>query len=77
MCELTSDSMEQPLVIVFVGTGDKMKGWNIHKNLLTTHSPFFGAALKEGRFLKGVTQTVDLEEADPAAFSHVVEWVYH
>lgn len=36
----------------------------------------FRAALAEGRFFEGNSQTVHFEESHPAAFSHLVEWIY-
>lgn len=70
--------MEQELVTVHVGTGDDLKEWKIHKNVLIEKSPFFAAALEPGRWLEtqGEEAVVHLEEADPTAFSFVVEWMY-
>ena len=68
-------SLEQPLAIIFVGKGDNTRAVIIHKNLLTRHSPFFRAALEEGRFFQGHIQTVHLPEADRAYFSYVVECI--
>lgn len=71
------NSAAQPLIVVYVGADDNMTDFDIHKNVLVDKSPFFAAALVEaaGAETQGGTLTTYLEESDPAAFSHVVEWM--
>ncbi len=48
--------------------------WNLPKDLLTFHSPFFAGALN-GNFLEA-SGVVTLSEDDPAIFELFVQWLY-
>lgn len=58
-----------------VGSGQDAESWMIHKDLLTHQSPFFAAALS-GCFKESTTNTVELIEDDPGAFTLFVQWLY-
>ncbi|KAK3054881.1 hypothetical protein LTR09_004039 [Extremus antarcticus] len=47
----------------------------IHKDLLTSASPFFAAALN-GTFAEGLDQTVRLPEEKPEIFEWFLQWLY-
>ena len=47
----------------------------IHKELLTSASPFFAAALN-GTFAEGMDQTVRLPEEKPEIFEWFLQWLY-
>jgi heterogeneous nuclear rnp K-like protein len=49
--------------------------YTIHKNLLTSASPFFAAALN-GTFAEGADQTVKLPEEKPEIFEWFLQWIY-
>jgi hypothetical protein len=49
--------------------------FNVHRALLTHHSPFFAAAL-DGAFAKSHNHTVHLPDVEPKHFEHVVLWLY-
>ncbi|KAI4254860.1 MAG: hypothetical protein L6R42_007013 [Xanthoria sp. 1 TBL-2021] len=63
------------VVTVRVGQGKDAESWTIHRGLLIYHSPFFAAALN-GSFMESKTNTVELIEDDPGAFTHFVLWLY-
>ncbi|KAL8753350.1 MAG: hypothetical protein Q9199_005102 [Rusavskia elegans] len=63
------------VVTVRVGRGKDAESWTIHKGLLIYHSPFFAAALN-GSFRESTTNTVELIEDDPGAFTDFVLWLY-
>lgn len=58
-----------------VGSGQGTESWTIHRDLLTHHSPFFAAALS-GSYKESTTNTVELIEDDPGAFTLFVQWLY-
>lgn len=61
--------------IVTVLVGPDEKSYSLHKGLLCKHSSYFRAALT-GSFVEATTQTVRLDEEDPAIFDLFVTWLY-
>ncbi|KAK5172962.1 uncharacterized protein LTR77_003084 [Saxophila tyrrhenica] len=49
--------------------------YTIHKDLLTSASPFFAAALN-GKFTESLDQTVRLPEEKPEIFEWFLQWLY-
>lgn len=67
------------MVPIVVGDdGDKARPqmrYLIHKELLTSASPFFAAALN-GAFAEGLDQAVRLPEEKPEIFEWFIQWLY-
>ena len=67
------------VVEVFVGDdSDKSRPvtkYVVHKELLTSASPFFAAALN-GTFAEGLDQSVRLPEEKPDSFEWFLQWLY-
>ncbi|KFZ15744.1 hypothetical protein V502_05435 [Pseudogymnoascus sp. VKM F-4520 (FW-2644)] len=61
--------------ITTIIVGEEKKKWRIPTDLLCFHSGYFRSALK-GEFAEAKAETVELLEAEPAAFELVVEWLY-
>lgn len=55
--------------------GPAEKSYSLHKGLLCKYSDYFRAALT-GSFAEAATQTVRLDEEDPAIFDLFVTWLY-
>ncbi|KAF2859545.1 hypothetical protein K470DRAFT_300208 [Piedraia hortae CBS 480.64] len=66
-------------VEVIVGNGQDRNRprttFQIHKELLTSASPFFSAALN-GNFTEGILQSVKLPEEKPEIFEWFLQWLY-
>ena len=58
-----------------ITVGPQNTSFNVHRALLTHHSPFFAAAL-DGAFAKSRSQIVHLPDVEPKHFEHVVLWLY-
>lgn len=57
--------------------GSEAKRFLIHKDVLFKQSPYFRAALAEGRWKESQDNTVELDETDPNIFKDfLVEWLY-
>lgn len=50
--------------------------FTVHKEYLCFYSPFFNAAFN-GKFQEASSQSVRLEDVDPAIFGLLVHWVYY
>jgi len=61
--------------MVSITVGPQNTSFNVHRALLTRHSPFFAAALN-GAFANSHSQTVHLPDVEPKHFEHVVLWLY-
>jgi BTB/POZ domain len=57
--------------MVTINVGPKKQSFVVHKTFICHYSLFFNAAFKEGE-----SQSLDLEDADPAMFSIFVQWIY-
>lgn len=89
---LLSASTPQPMVMVVISTNgcspaasnhDTCKAvesnnqtFIIHKEYICFYSPFFDAAFN-GKFKEAESQSMPLEDVDPAVFGLLVHWVYH
>lgn len=60
---------------VIVGTGPSAQKFTLHKDLLTSQSPFFAAALN-GAFAEGLDQTVRMPEEKPETFEWFAWYLY-
>lgn len=58
-----------------ITVGPQNTPFNVHRALLTHHSPFFSAAL-DGGFAESHSQTVHLPDVEPKYFEHVILWLY-
>ena len=74
--QLTYTGVEQSRVIVSVGAGDNVGEWSLHKGILTSHSEVFYDAGRMAEATQNEKTTVDIEEADPAAFKFRVQSMY-
>ncbi|KAL0262984.1 hypothetical protein SLS55_001959 [Diplodia seriata] len=73
--DLGTTCSEQGVVTLKVGPDEK--AFLIHKSILCAQSPYFRAALAEGRWKEGQDNAIALDETDPAMFSQlVVNWLY-
>lgn len=75
----TSFKSLQSVATIVVGTeslkGNSQATYTIHRDLLTSASPFFAAALN-GTFAEGLDQTVRLPEEKPEIFEWFMWWLY-
>lgn len=63
--------------LVTLKVGSEAKRFLIHKDVLSKQSPYFRAALAEGRWKESQDNTVELDDADPKIFKYfLVEWLY-
>jgi hypothetical protein len=65
------------MVTINIGHGgaSKKQKFLVHKEFICYYSPFFNAAFN-GNFKEGESQTMDLEDIDPAVFALFVNWLY-
>lgn len=58
-----------------MGNGTNVKCWALPKELLTHHSLFFASALN-GSSAEANSETMNLPDDDPKAFSSFIRWLY-
>lgn len=56
--------------------GSAKQEYNVHEGLLTTHSPFFKAALGEA-WAEGEARRISLPEDEPDTFGLYASWLYY
>lgn len=71
---LTSTSLGRELVMISMGL--EAKKVSLHKKLLLSRCECFKAAFENGRFVKGQTQEIEIEEDDLEVFNLFVNWLY-
>jgi hypothetical protein len=64
-----------PIVQVIVGKGLQQKTFNVYKDLLTHHSDYFRAALKDC-WEEGLTETILLPDEDSPVFESFIYWMF-
>jgi len=64
------------LHIVAVKVGSGLKTYNVHKDLIAPHSPYFRAAFEEERFKEGQYGVLELPDANERIFRTVLDWLY-
>ncbi|KAF4538908.1 Btb poz domain containing protein [Lasiodiplodia theobromae] len=63
--------------LVTLKVGSEAKRFLIHKDVLSKQSPYFRAALEEGRWKESQDNVVELDETEPKIFEDfLVEWLY-
>ena len=67
--------IKSPIVTVVVGKGHQAQSFPIYRDLLTAHSPYFAACLKD-EWTEGQENHVKLEEESPKAFEVMVNWLF-
>ena len=58
-----------------MGKGHQAKFYPIYRDLLTGHSPYFAACLKD-EWTEGQENCIKLEEQSPKAFDVIVNWLF-
>lgn len=59
----------------YIGKGENMKEFVIHKEFACHYSPVFKAAFNSG-FIEDQTQTYQLADTNPQVFQLLVQWLY-
>jgi hypothetical protein len=72
---MNRDSISGRTATIKVGRGPHAAVFPIPKALLCNSSTYFKAALN-GNFIEGQTQTIELDDEDPAIFRTYVAWLY-
>jgi BTB/POZ domain len=68
------DSKPAQFVTVIVSKAPTEQKFVVHKELICFHSPFFNAAFN-GKFIKGQTQEMRMDDVDEEAFGQLVHWL--
>jgi hypothetical protein len=63
------------LVTFYIGTGESLTEFQVHKEVACDSSPVLKAAFNS-TFVEGQTQTYRLEDTTANAFRHLVQWFY-
>ena len=63
------------MVTILVGNGDKLRKFNIYKDILTFYSSYFRNALKDD-WVEGQTKTINLVDDDPEVFQIFIYWLF-
>ncbi|KAK7528362.1 uncharacterized protein IWZ02DRAFT_428975 [Phyllosticta citriasiana] len=72
---LTSNSIDQKVVPVTVGTGNNKQTFYVHEPLLKMHSPFFRACLSRN-WAEGNKHSIELPEDDPKVVTLFLRFLY-
>lgn len=72
-CSTFFDLSDQTIVTFKIGPDEKP--YNIHRELLYQHSPYFKAAFK-GRFKEAEDRDIDLVDTSTEAFELAMKWLY-
>jgi hypothetical protein len=72
---LAREAYISPIVQVIVGKALQQKTFNVYKDLLTHHSNYFRAALKDC-WEEGYTETILLPDEDSSVFESFIYWMF-
>ncbi|KAI5356778.1 putative BTB/POZ domain-containing protein [Septoria linicola] len=68
--------MEEPIVLVRVGSGQTIRDFKIPKGLLCKQSQWFRSALKSDTFQEGKTGVINLPDDTPGAFTSFFYYIH-
>ena len=68
--------MQSPCAKITVGKGTEERTYFIHKHILEAKSEYFRACLNGNFAESNGDGEIKMAEDDPAAFNHVVDWLY-
>lgn len=63
------------MVNFIVGQGSTQATFRVHKNLVSYYSPVLNTGFNS-QFVEGTTQTMSLDDIEPAIFGELIHWMY-